>query len=58
LTPAGQAVQGGHDSAGQDPGRGVETGGGTWRFPANRPLRLDSGAKLAPLEIAYKTYGR
>ena len=37
---------------------GMETGGGTWRFPANRPLRLDSGASLAPLEIAYKTYGR
>lgn len=36
----------------------IETGGGTWQFPASRPLRLDSGAKLAPLEIAYKTYGR
>ncbi len=36
---------------------GYETGGGTWRFPADRPLRLDSGATLAPLEIAYKTYG-
>ena len=36
---------------------GIETGGGTWRFPASRPLRLDSGATLAPLEIAYKTYG-
>lgn len=36
----------------------TETGGGTWRFPANRPLRLDSGATLAPLEVAYKTYGR
>ena len=35
-----------------------ETHGGTMRFPANRPLRLDSGAKLAPLEIAYNTYGR
>ncbi|WP_309090454.1 homoserine O-acetyltransferase [Phenylobacterium sp.] len=34
-----------------------ETGGGTWRFPANQPLRLESGAQLAPLEIAYKTYG-
>ncbi len=33
-------------------------GGGTWRFPDHRPLRLDSGAVLAPLEIAYKTYGR
>jgi len=32
--------------------------GGTHRFPANKPLRLDSGATLAPLEIAYKTYGR
>jgi homoserine O-acetyltransferase len=36
----------------------IETGGGTWRFPADRPLRLDSGATLAPLEIAYKTYGQ
>jgi len=35
----------------------IEVGGGTWRFPANRPLRLDSGAQLGPLEIAYKTYG-
>jgi len=31
--------------------------GGTLRFPADQPLRLDSGATLAPLEIAYKTYG-
>jgi homoserine O-acetyltransferase len=37
---------------------GIETGGGTWRFPATQPLPLDSGASLAPLEIAYKTYGR
>src|ERR1700754_1031347 len=36
---------------------GYETGGGGWRVPAERPLRLDSGATLAPLEIAYKTYG-
>ncbi len=36
----------------------IETGGGTWRFPASQPLRLDSSASLAPLEIAYKTYGR
>jgi homoserine O-acetyltransferase/O-succinyltransferase len=35
-----------------------ETGGGTHRFPADQPLRLDSGALLSPLEIAYKTYGR
>ena len=37
---------------------GIETGGGTWRFAADHPLRLDSGATLAPLEIGYKTYGR
>jgi len=35
-----------------------ETDGGVWRFPAGKPLRLDSGAKLEPLEVAYKTYGR
>ena len=35
----------------------VESGGGTHRFSADQPLRLDSGALLAPLEIAYKTYG-
>ena len=34
-----------------------ESGGGTHRFPADQPLRLDSGALLSPLEIAYKTYG-
>lgn len=34
-----------------------ETGGGVHRFPADQPLRLDSGALLAPLEVAYKTYG-
>jgi homoserine O-acetyltransferase len=32
--------------------------GGTWRFPAGQGLRLDSGARLEPLEIAYKTYGK
>ncbi len=35
-----------------------ETGGGVHRFSADQPLRLDSGALLSPLEIAYKTYGR
>ncbi|THD77010.1 MAG: homoserine O-acetyltransferase [Phenylobacterium sp.] len=34
-----------------------EADGGTWRFPAGQGLRLDSGARLEPLEIAYKTYG-
>ncbi|WP_304171144.1 homoserine O-acetyltransferase, partial [Phenylobacterium aquaticum] len=34
------------------------SGGGTWRFPADQPLRLDSGAQIAPLEVAYKTYGK
>jgi homoserine O-acetyltransferase/O-succinyltransferase len=32
--------------------------GGTWRFPADRPLQLDSGGQLAPLEVAYRTYGK
>ncbi|HEX3699166.1 MAG TPA: homoserine O-acetyltransferase [Phenylobacterium sp.] len=36
---------------------GDEADGGTWRFPAGQGLRLDSGARLEPLEIAYKTYG-
>jgi homoserine O-acetyltransferase/O-succinyltransferase len=35
-----------------------ETSGGIYRFPASQPLRLDSGAMLAPLEVAYNTYGR
>ncbi|MCR5873403.1 homoserine O-acetyltransferase [Phenylobacterium sp. J426] len=39
-------------------GGSFETGGGTWRFPANQPLHLDSGGRIAPLEIAYKTYGQ
>jgi homoserine O-acetyltransferase len=39
------------------PHDGIESGGGVWRFPADRPLRLDSGATLAPLEVAYRTYG-
>ena len=34
-----------------------ETDGGVHRFPADQPLRLDSGALLSPLEVAYKTYG-
>jgi homoserine O-acetyltransferase len=36
----------------------ILTDGGTWRFPEGQPLRLDSGATLAPLEVAYQTYGR
>ena len=35
----------------------IETNGGTLRFPAGKALRLDCGATLDPLEIAYKTYG-
>ena len=35
----------------------IETDGGVWRFPTGKALRLDSGAKLDPLEIGYKTYG-
>ncbi|WP_333586654.1 homoserine O-acetyltransferase MetX [Phenylobacterium sp.] len=36
----------------------IETNGGTLRLPAGAVLKLESGATLAPLEIAYKTYGR
>ena len=36
----------------------IGTDGGTLRFPVGKGLRLDSGATLEPLEIAYKTYGR
>jgi homoserine O-acetyltransferase/O-succinyltransferase len=36
----------------------VETAGSVMRFPADRPLRLDSGGQIAGLEIAYNTYGR
>ena len=36
----------------------VGTDGGLMRFGADRPLRLDSGARLDDLEIAYRTYGR
>jgi len=36
----------------------VTSGGGVMRFPAAKPLRLDSGATLSPLEVAYKTYGQ
>src|ERR1700761_5451630 len=31
--------------------------GGVIRFGADQPLRLDSGARLDQLEIAYRTYG-
>jgi hypothetical protein len=31
--------------------------GGTWRFPASEPLRLDSGGVIEGLEVAYQTYG-
>jgi homoserine O-acetyltransferase len=32
--------------------------GGTWRFPASEPLRLDSGGVIEGLEIAYQHLGR
>jgi homoserine O-acetyltransferase len=35
----------------------VEAEGGVFRFGPDRPLRLDSGARLDSFEIAYQTYG-
>ena len=35
-----------------------ETDGGTLSFPAGQGLRLDSGARLEALDVAYQTYGR
>ena len=40
------------------PSPASQADGGTMRFPAGQgALRLDSGATLGPLEVAYKTYG-
>jgi homoserine O-acetyltransferase len=36
----------------------IETRSEVARFAANRPLRLDSGAEIRGLEVAYNTYGR
>jgi homoserine O-acetyltransferase len=36
----------------------VGTDGGLMRFGPDKPLRLDSGAQLQGLEIAYRTYGQ
>jgi homoserine O-acetyltransferase/O-succinyltransferase len=36
---------------------GIDSDGGLIRFGADKPLRLDSGAVLNGLEVAYKTYG-
>ena len=36
----------------------VGTDGGLMRFGPDRPLRLDCGASLPELEIAYRTYGQ
>jgi homoserine O-acetyltransferase len=37
--------------------RRIAEDGGVIRFGPDRPLRLESGAQLSPLEIAYRTYG-
>ncbi|MDO8296268.1 MAG: homoserine O-acetyltransferase [Caulobacter sp.] len=36
----------------------IEQRGGVWRFPADQPLRLDSGGRIEGLEIAWASYGR
>ncbi len=41
-----------------DPGTaGAENNGGSTVFSSDRPLHLDSGARIDRLEIAYRTYG-
>lgn len=39
------------------PATAADPRGRVHRFPADTPLVLDGGVKLAPLEIAYQTYG-
>jgi len=36
----------------------IEQHGGVWRFPAKRPLLLDSGGRIEGLEVAWTSYGR
>ena len=36
----------------------IEQDGGTWTFPPERPLVLESGARIAGLELAWRSYGR
>ena len=36
----------------------IEEDGGTWRFPADQPLALESGARIEGLEVAWRSYGR
>ena len=38
--------------------RDIEQNGGIWRFPAGRPLLLDSGARIDGLEVAWSSYGK
>jgi len=36
----------------------IEQDGGTWTFPPERPLVLESGARIDGLELAWRSYGR
>ena len=45
-------------SDGETPADFIETRSDVARFAAERPLRLDSGAEIRGLEVAYNTYGR
>jgi homoserine O-acetyltransferase len=36
---------------------GMVEDSGTWRFPATAPLRLDSGATIEGLEVAWRSFG-
>ncbi len=45
-------------SDGESSANRIETHDGVMRFAADRPLRLDSGARIEGLDVAYNTYGR
>jgi homoserine O-acetyltransferase len=45
-------------SDGETSSEAIAAGAQVARFPASQPLRLDSGATIEGLEVAYNTYGR
>jgi homoserine O-acetyltransferase len=57
MTSQSPEIPGPENPGNQFPGRRVEFPGQRLSFGAETPLRLDSGAELAPFTIAYQTYG-